>query len=109
MSASELIIDTLSFLKIPVRQGRYGGSSFPYIIFFEVNAADSDFSDDENESYEHRFQVSLYAKEDTTKLKKEIRKALKSNFYDVKSRDIFDGDINQVIFECYFYEDEEED
>lgn len=109
MSVSELIIDTLSFLNIPVRQGRYGGSSFPYITFFEVYIGDTDFSNDENEILEHRFQIDLFSKEDTTEYKKKIRKALKSNFYNVTSKDLFDGDINHVIFECYFYEEEEEE
>lgn len=109
MSISKLIINTLSFLNIPVRQGRYGGSKTTYIIFFEVYSGDNNFSDDKNESLEHRYQISLYTKEDTTELKKEIRKALKGKFYNVTSKDLFDGDVNQVIFECYFYEDEEED
>lgn len=109
MNVNKLLIDTLNFLNVPVKQGRYSGSSYPYITFFEVYASDTDFSDNKNETLEHRLQIDLFSKEDTTEYKKKIRKALKSNFYNVTSEDLFDGDINHVIFECYFYEDEEEE
>ena len=108
MNLSKLVIDTLSYLNISIRQGRYSGSSYPYITFFEVYAGDTDFSDNKNERLEYRLQIDFYCKEDTTKYKKSIRKALKNNFYDVTSKDLFDEDVNHVVFECYFYEEEEE-
>lgn len=109
MNISKLIIDSLNFLNIPVRQGKYSGNNPSYITFFEVYAGDTDFSDNNNETLEHRFQIDLYTTEDITKLKKQIRKALKNNFYNVTSKDFYEEDIKHVIFECYFYEDDEVD
>ena len=111
MNINKLIIDTLSSFNMPIRYRSYSGNESSYITFFELNNLDDEFSNDEEECEVHSLQIDLFTKEDPTNLKKEIKKALKTNFSEVTFQDLYESDtgIFHICFRCYFYEYKEEE
>ena len=111
MNINKLIIDTLKPFDLPVKYRFYSGSNSTYITFFEINNFDDEFSNDEEECEVHSLQIDLFTKEDPTNLKKEIKKALKTNFSEVTFQDLYESDtgIFHICFRCYFYEYKEEE
>lgn len=88
----------------------YSGSNSTYITFFEMNNYNEDYSDDDNETEVNSLQIDLFSNEDVTKLKKDIKKALESNFCDVTYADLYENDTKtyHIAFRCYFYGEKEE-
>lgn len=110
MNINKLIIDTLAPLNLPVLYRTYSGDEDTYITFFEINNYDEDYSDDYEETEVFSLQIDLWTKKDPTQIKKEIKKALKKVFYDVRYQDITTSK-NQFhyCFRCYYYKDLEEE
>lgn len=109
MNINNLIIDTLRPIGLDVRYMKYSGENDSYITFFEINNMDDDYSDNESETEIHSLQIDLFAKNDPTQLKKDIKKALKSRFKDVTYTDFYESDTGtyHIAFRCYFYEEKE--
>ena len=110
MNINKLIIDTLSSFNLPIRYRRYSGNATSYITFFELNNLDDEFSNDEEECEVHSLQIDFFTKNDPNNIKKEIKKALKTNFSEVTFQDLFESDTKyyHICFRCYYYEYKEE-
>lgn len=106
----DLIKKSLSKYKCPIQYRRYSGKENTYITYFEMNNFDDDFSEDKAETEVHSLQIDLFSKEEIKSLKKDIQKALKTEFDGVTMLDLTEvnSNINHICYRCYFYENKEE-
>lgn len=105
MNINKIIKDTLVPLNLPVLYRKYSGDKDTYITFFTISNSDDDYSNDYEETEVFSLQIDLWTKRDPTELKKEIKKALKSKFYDITYQDLYEEDtkIYHIAFRCYYY------
>lgn len=82
MDIEELILNTLSTLA-PTYYGWYSENyEDTHIVFLEISDNEDLFGDDEAGVIEHLYQVSIFSKTNCSRLKKDIKKALKNvGFY----------------------------
>ncbi len=74
----ELIIDTLSPLKIPVSFQHYVGDEDTYITYFGYLEQTELSCDDEEKAIGHYIQVNIYSRKSYSKLEKEVKKLMKA-------------------------------
>ena len=110
MNINKLVKDTLKPFGFPCKYEEYKGKETSYITFFEMNNIDDEFSDDSEECEVHSLQIDFFTKSDPNNIKKEIKKALKTNFSEVTFQDLYESDTKyyHICFRCYYYEYKEE-
>lgn len=75
---NEIILEALAPLEYPVLYGWYDESlNKTHITFFQYNELPNDYSEDTNEVLEHYYQIDIWSKTNTEKLKKGVKKAMK--------------------------------
>lgn len=74
----ELIVDTLSPLKIPVSFQNYTGAKDTYITYFGYLEQAELSYDDEEKAIGHYTQINIYSKKSYSDIEKEVKKLMKA-------------------------------
>jgi hypothetical protein len=77
MSLNNLIIDTLSPLKVPVSFATYNSSANTYIVFVEYNQAPALSADDDELFTKHFYQVDIFSSGNYIQLVKDVKRLMK--------------------------------
>lgn len=78
MSINNIVITTLSTLKVPVEYLVYTGTASTYITFFKYNEKGTMQADDEEQMTRHSVQVDIWGKGNIEALTKQVKTNLQA-------------------------------
>lgn len=108
MSISQLILDTLKPLNVPVAFLKYKGKENTYIIFQEYLQQGEGFSEDMEEITGHYIQLNIFSKGNYNSLVKKVKELLgNAGFKRLNENDLYENDTELRNHIIRFYYSEE--